>query len=162
MVPDYDQRPKAKPAEQRPADVLDTITEHLSAYGEGGRRMPEPMPLVPREAAQWFIRLMGDPYSHERPRRAPLAGSQGHRWILPYHERLLAALRVFLTLTTKERQFVVEATEYGCRWRGEPIDMYRLVCEETIKYRGISSEEQRKYCKEKVVAVKRIKKEKSI
>ena len=71
----------------------------------------------------------------------------GERWDWPYLVRVVTNLQRFLALSVEDRETVVKAREYGVYWRGEDMNMLRLIGKETKRMREMGVEAYRNEAK---------------
>ena len=98
------------------------------------------------EAARWWIREMQRPPSiTEKPRRIECVGG-GKRWYMPYTERILAALRIYVELPDDDRDLIAACAAEKIWWNGDEIrgkdgkpGVFIKIYEETIRLREAGS-----------------------
>ena len=113
-------------------DIPPNAADHLIAhvilpYLRKHPRLPEPLPIRPEEAADWWLSQMQDPEQPHETYRAAVAatgGAGGTRWETGYANRCAQAMRRFLyALTDEQRQAVVKVVQSGTSYRGDDWDL---------------------------------------
>ena len=129
----------------RPPTIEESLCLVISArMARGG--LPSEMPLVPIEAAGWWMTMQEKPGSFDSPRRVPLMGGDGYRWECPYHRRLEYTLRKFMDMPPKDRRVIVAAREDGVYWRGDDMRFFVSLIGETTRMREMGIEHYRAEC----------------
>jgi len=123
---------KSSSDEDRPfqSNKCPTPEEVIAHYlANTKRRVPEGMPVDGFQAARWWMarQAPGDPFSEA----ATPPVKKGGEWATPYHDRLLYTLRRFLKLKRVHQIYVIEHIDKGVPWKGDDIDLYITVVEET-------------------------------
>jgi len=91
--------------------------------------MPAQMPGNLDKAIAWWMDLM------PKRKREEIVQQTTYGEIDPYMSRLVSTLCAFLELTPQDRTFVIAAIEDGVEWRGDRIDAFRVVYQETMEAR---------------------------
>lgn len=63
----------------------------------------------------------------------------------PYANRIIFLARVFLRLDDRGQRYVKRASLAHIWWRGDDIQNFRLIVEETLDYRQLNPDEKKKY-----------------
>jgi hypothetical protein len=114
----------------------EVIADYLS---QTKLRVPDGMPSDGFQAARWWMarQAPGDPFSEA----ATPPPKKGGDWATPYHDRLVYTLRKFLKLKRVHQVYVIEHIENGVPWRGDDIDFYIKIVEETTVMRSCDKEQ---------------------
>jgi len=98
--------------------------------------------------ASRFIQQIAAPIDKrfERPHRASVIGGRdAQRWVEPYRDRLIHSAQVFAKLSQADRELVAACCEEGTRWRGEPVQQFVRITEETVKMRQVGVQQYSKH-----------------
>lgn len=105
----------------------------LAGIFEKHRKKSDIIPPRPYDAAHWWM-------DHQEPPKEPgermeqITTSGGKTgWRTPYIDRVVASLRVFLGFNDPQRAFVIDKVKRGIPWRGDSIQSFAKICEETEK-----------------------------
>ena len=105
------------------AALVELLLRWMARNGE--RELPAPCPYQPDECAEWWLGKMQEP---AKPSEKPVH----------YMVRVRSALFNLLALTDAERKTVCALViKDHIRWRGEPIEQYIKIAEETERCREI-------------------------
>lgn len=63
----------------------------------------------------------------------------------PYANRVINFARVFLRLNDREKSYIIKTSQAGIWWRGDDIQNFRRIVEETLNYRRLSEPEKEAY-----------------
>jgi len=114
-------------------DVIDEATNIVTQYQH------------PADAGRWIIAKLLEPERpEERSRMTAMTGSSGNRWDYPYRSRVIPCVQKYCTLTPDDRKFIKAAREDGVFWRGDDMDFFHTVYDETMKMREVGIETYRK------------------
>lgn len=101
----------------------------------GGKRRPKMFPVDNLEASNYWRQLMEPPNEHTEAIDWVHTKSGGH-WHAPYIDRMVYTLKRFMAMTHVEQVFIIDGIENkNCPWRGDSIDMYKMILEEEQKMR---------------------------
>ncbi len=114
--------------------------------GHKRKHFPDEVPNDHTAAANWWIRDMQRPASMtEKPRRIDCVGG-GKRWYMPYTERMLAALRIYVELPDDDRNLIIACAADKIWWNGDQIrgnngqpGVFISMYEETLRLRESGS-----------------------
>lgn len=70
----------------------------------------------------------------------------------PYANRLIVHARNFLKLEIMSQRYVVKAAGAKIWWRGDEINNFRRIVEETISFRQLDADEKRQY-RQRIMAI---------
>ena len=87
-----------------------------------------------RNDPEWYLKLLEKHRPEEAPRKVQ-AKSGGFLWQWPYRDRVLFCLRKFKSLPEVEQQTIISARKDKIYWRGDDLDFFMRVIEETEKMR---------------------------
>lgn len=129
---------------KRRLGIEDHLLQLLKLWSHAEKRngrsgaSPEPLPHSFDEAVHAFIKLY-------QPPRQPDEAVQQTTWgeIDPYLTRLKSTFIAFLNLPLDGRRFVRAAIEDGVEWRGDDLDRFARVYEETMRARQMGIEAYR-------------------
>lgn len=92
-----------------------------------------------RNDPEWYLKLLEKHKPEEAPRkvqaRSDKSKSGGSLWQWPYRDRVLFCLRKFKSLPEVEQQTIISARKDKIYWRGDDLDFFMRVIEETEKMR---------------------------
>ncbi len=111
-----------------------TVNEVLIRVLNKSRVKSAHVPVNNFEAAQWWIDIQ-EPADEWRDRPEATSDPKGETvgWKTPYHDRLAYNLRKFLTLPETEKAFVLHHGKNGVPYRGDDINMFKMICAESAK-----------------------------
>ena len=148
----YDKKQEIRSTDEKPETIENRLFDELSKIGLD--RLPE-LPQHMPQAIEYWIKF-NEPYDvyTEKPRLVPVQGKEDKaRWMLPYLDRLVYTLRKFANLTSKDRQIVIAGViEEKVPWRGDDLDFYLKVVDESLKMRKIGVDAYRKEAIKKMKA----------
>jgi len=109
--------------------IRNWLTNHSSIH----------VPDNPYDGANWWIALQ-EPADEYRDRPEQVTNRSGDKtgWITPYHDRVANNLKIFLALTEVHKAFVVAKIKSGIPYRGDDIEMFKMVCAESEKMKANS------------------------
>ena len=96
--------------------------------------IPESMPQNTFEAVKWFVRLFEGQKGGEAVREVRTSKGQKY-WLWPYAERIKRLTRLFFKVDKDFQDTIIAAKEDGMCWRGEDLDFFMRVIDETEKMR---------------------------
>lgn len=111
-----------------PPDVVLMLANIL----RNSKRKPKMFPSDPIAGAHYWINHQ-EPANEEREKIEKRLENGKHFWVTPYHDRVCSTLKTFLWLKNIHQSFVIEAIERGVPWRGDKIEFYQKVIDETEK-----------------------------
>lgn len=115
-----------------PPDPLALCSALLAAHAlRNGGLLPGIMPPAPRGGVAWWLVHQESRGKFEKARQLPVPGKDAQRWEDGYSLRVVQNLRVFLGLTDEKRAYIVSAVHVGIHWRGDEIEMFERIVEET-------------------------------
>ena len=127
-----------------PPPKLDSLLRDVFHNHKG--QWPRLIPREPFEAADAWVRLQEQPTPLDQPQwiskgtpNDPYAGG----WQVPYADRLVNNLRIFLSLAPNDQEFVISKIKAGYPWRGDSMEFYRDVIKNTDIMRGYIDEHGR-------------------
>jgi len=89
--------------------------------------------------ARFFVEEVCAPASlYERPQRMGCVGG-GTRWDFPFLARVTQSLNDYIAMSEQDRHLLHAGLEDGVAWRGEPVNVYVDVVNETEKLRRAGS-----------------------
>ncbi|GAH88277.1 unnamed protein product [marine sediment metagenome] len=92
-------------------------------------------PVDNLEAVNYWRELMEKPNEHTEAVEW-IHTKNGGEWKTPYIDRMVYTLKKFLALSETHQAFIIDGIENkNTPWRGDDIDMYKMVLEETQKMR---------------------------
>ncbi len=98
-------------------------------------RMKHSSQHIPHEylvAANWWIDMQEVASHMEQPTIG--SDSKGNQfWTTPYIDRVVVNFRKFISLSETEKAFVIEKIKKGVPWRGDDMEMFKLICREEEK-----------------------------
>ena len=116
-----------------PIGVLQKI---LRNHSDKNRRRPKMFPNTVREAAQYWLDHQAPPDDHKEAVKEIRVNGDLVAYETPYHDRVARTLKKFLALKEIHQEFIIEAIENGCPWRGDEIWSYKdIVRESEIMHR---------------------------
>lgn len=117
-----------------------TEEELISFLNNSGHKRPAILPSRNIDAANWWMGIIEQPREQERPREVALAGGHGTRWICPYTERAVYTLSKFMSLDDPDQKYIIGARGDNIYWRGDDMEFFRGLYEETMNMRDIGRE----------------------
>lgn len=63
----------------------------------------------------------------------------------PYANRIIYLARCFLKLSEDHQKYIIDAAKQKIWWRGDNIENFRLIVEETVDFRQLSKQEKEVY-----------------
>ena len=117
---------------QRPGKnaVREEVSFILQRYMDsvGQISLPHPMPPNIGAAVDWWIKTMQPQERRDEYARQSRNGG----WHYPYLDRTADTLKRFLRLTIAQKEIVIAAREDGVYWRGDNMDFFMQVVNETM------------------------------
>ena len=109
--------------DQKAPAVVDILAPIFRSYTQK-HGAQDYMPALEYDAAKWWLSIMEKPGPHDYPE--PIFNKFGDlaAWQTPYHDRLLHALRRFLTLETDQQRIIVKCIDAGIPYRGDTYQGY--------------------------------------
>lgn len=104
----------------KPPNPLDVLLAVLSK----AKHKPSMFPSDPTKAAQFWIAHQEPPNEYTEAVRRELRKDGSAYFVTPYHDRIRANLKIFLTHNKIHQVFIIEAIERGIPWRGDRIEMF--------------------------------------
>lgn len=134
-------------------------TADAALFAEMARhKMPSCLPhMIPEAVREW--KSLNEPYDmiRETPRLVTVQGKEkenAQRWACPYNERLIYTFRKFVEMSPKDQKTVLHGIRaMNVPWRGDEIDFYTTVVNETMIMREIGVEDYRKQARGKARSV---------
>lgn len=136
-------RPQSQP-EQRPV-IQHSIEERVSRlFAANVRRLTRALGATPDAMAREFMNLLEQRSEKDEQARS-IAKGEKVRTIDPYADRVLQYARRFIGFTTAEQETVITGMRDGVPWRGDDMEFYLRVVEETEAMRemGVAAYRQR-------------------
>lgn len=115
--------------------------------------IPEQLPLIPMHAALRWVELQEPRKRGENVRYVAVPNGEGQREIDPYVERLRGTLQAFLLADDALRDLVVEGVKEKIYWRGDSMEMFVRIYEETLRMREIGLDAYRAEARQKARGV---------
>lgn len=125
------------------AQIVALVPEH---------KRPTGMPVGPRDAAWWMREHVLDQHHQEE---SPKRHKSGNGWFWPYMDRCIVHARIFLSMPEAEQNYVLAAREDGVPWRGDDMEIFRLVYDETMRMRKMGADAYRAEAVQKLRGVVR-------
>ena len=119
-------------ASRPPPQKLDSALRDVLHNHKG--QWPRMLPREPFEAADLWVSLQEHSTSLEQPTwvsRATLKEPYAGGWQMPYTDRLVNNLRIFLALAPNDQDFVVAKIREGYPWRGDNMEFYCEIIKNT-------------------------------
>ena len=100
------------------------------------------------DAAERFLQLLEPESRRDRPVKISVLGKKdgGYRWAWDYSVHVKDCLRIFLTIPTTDQETIKAAREDNIFWRGDDVDQFMLIIDETMRMRDIGVEQYRVEC----------------
>lgn len=117
-----------KAPEPEKPNTIRVLTEMFDAYKRLSHHAPYGFDNDSRVAARQWVKRQ-EP-QHPTTEQAELIDKRGggQYWKSPYLDRLRLNLLTFLSMNFDDQRFVVNTQdENGIHWRGEPIDVFRVI-----------------------------------
>ena len=114
--------------------------------------------------AKYFWTDVCSPYNrrYEQPHLGPVQGVQNTtRWVEPYAARLWQSLHTYIALSDHDRQTLHAGVADGVQWRGEHMDRYLDICNETAKMKQTNRADYMRDCVKKLNQRKQLAREES-
>lgn len=115
--------------------------------------IPEQLPMIPMHAAMRWIELQEPRKRGENVRYVAVPNGDGQREIDPYVERLRGTLQAFLIADDALRDLVVAGVGDKIYWRGDSMQMFARIYEETLRMREIGLDAYRAEARQKARGV---------
>lgn len=144
MARRYDGKPETPEYETGPPLAVDFLAEQISIAKEEmskrHRKWPAEIPAVANAAAEWWMTKQkpGCPHSERCYQVTAIGG--GNRWECPYHLRISASFRAYISLPDIQRDIIHAALEDGVWWNGDEVmkpdgspGIFIRICDETMK-----------------------------
>jgi len=129
------------------AELLGMIESHRKSTRKA---YPPSVPANPADAVQWFIKLMpGQKHNEAMRERSTLKGRKYWSW--PYADRLKYLVRSFFAADVDLQNLVIAARQDRIEWRGDDLELFAKVIEETESMRNVGIEA---YCKQAIAKMK--------
>lgn len=125
------------------AEVHEILSRHMTA------KRTDVLPEQIGKAVSWWLDFMMEPEGpDERPREInkPQANA-GTAWSYPYARRVIACLRSFIALDENDQQTIKAARKDGVYWRGDSMDTFVRIWDETQRMREVGVADYRKHAK---------------
>jgi len=100
------------------------------------------LPPHPEQAARHWVFLQEKPSSMEAPNIIAKKGG-GSTWNTPYLDRLVNTLNKFLHFGLESQNYIISAHKAGIPWRGDDMDFFKKVVEQTEEMREIGVDKYR-------------------
>ena len=121
--------------EQAGYPTLDTLRADVAEHLRGWKgAAPHYLPTDPAQAAHVWLKVLEGPKDGEQPHRT----AKGWRW--PYADRVVYCLRRYLQLELSGQKTVIAAREDRIAWRGDDIEFFSQVIEQTFAMREVGRE----------------------
>ncbi len=119
---------------------------------QGHVRVPPGAPTDGFQFARWWMALQipGDDFAEAAFQTTNKNGEKV--WETPYHDRLLYTLRKFLKLSKAHQLYIIENTKEGVFWKGDDIDTYIKIVEETKKM----NQDKNQYIEDSIAQMKKV------
>jgi hypothetical protein len=135
----------------RPLTVAEQLAQVIDRW-KGP--LPEQLPAIPMLAAMRWIELQEPRRKRgEDVRYVAIPNGEGQREIDPYVERLRGTLQAFLIADDALRDLVVEGVKEKIYWRGDSMEMFVSIYEETLRMREIGLDAYRAEARQKARGV---------
>jgi len=121
----------------------DTVRADISLLGYLEKYFPDTMkaqPFMHLGPLNYWQRLFEPAKPHEKKNELRNGGLD---W--PYGNRIGFMARAFIQLPQVSREIIITARRDGIFWRGDDIEFFNTVIDETHDYRGLTPEEKAKY-----------------
>lgn len=102
------------------------------------------MPHGPMDAAKWWLTILEREHRSDIPRKVPNMVKAGTHWEWPYRVEACHTLKIFIDSERRLQDFVLAAREDGIFWRGDDLEFFGKVVDETLKMREKGVERYRK------------------
>lgn len=109
------------------------------------------LPPDPLDAARAWLTVIEKPKAGEQPQQYSKGERVFYRW--PYAERAVYCLLRFLTLDERGQRLILAAREDEIFWRGDDLDFFRRVIDETFALRDMGVEAYRADASKKLRAL---------
>ena len=119
-------------------DMGITLPEYLGKYRP---ELLKQKSYMTKEAVSFWTELFEKPGEYESKRLGKTAV------IWPYADRLMYLATKFDGLTNREKDFILRCRDRDIFWRGDDIEFFRKVVDETILYRRLPAEGKEDYRK---------------
>lgn len=139
----YDKTPESPTITNQPETIDQALFAEMAKTN-----IPACLPnMIPDAVKAW--KELNEPYNiaRETPRLVSLQGKEKEnsvRWVCPYNERLIYTYRKFIALASKDQRIVLTGIRDRKVWyRGDDIDFYIEVVNETLNMREIGLDDYR-------------------
>jgi len=103
------------------------------------RSLPEMHGQAPYE---FFSELFEPEGREERKNMVENRHTEREAIVWPYAIRVLGLARKYITMSARERQYIVRCRESEIFWRGDDMDFFRTYVAELLEYKKLSDEEK--------------------
>jgi hypothetical protein len=122
----FDKKQEKIAYESKPPNLIETLASIIGR----ARIKPKMFPTDYRGGAQFWIDRQepANEYAEKVEKREENGKSF---WTTPYYDRVAGNLKLFLAMTPMEQMFIIDGIESGVPWRGDSIEMYKMITVET-------------------------------
>ena len=132
MVKSYNSPQEQPVTSKRPPLAEERIIEVITRIKSRNGRVPEMFPNSPYDIAQFWINHQEGEGERDRPEWIYNTRSDdGGAWQVPYVDRVVSNLKIFIKLNKTEQYFVIKNIDDGYLWRGDSIDLYIEIIKNT-------------------------------
>jgi len=131
------------------SELLAMVESHRNSKK---KHYPDCVPANPIDAVQWFIKLMPGQKYDEALRE--LTSKKGAKyWLWPYADRLKFLVKKFFSVDDELRSLVIAARQDRIEWRGDELEFFVMVIEETEEMHRIGVDAYRKQARPRIRAM---------
>jgi len=127
--------------------TFDDLVDQLARIIKSSKKSVK-LPAQPIEAAERFITIIGNQKPNEKIRLITNVKKNREFYIWPYAENAKYLLTKFLNASFELQTIVIAAREDGIYWRGDELDIFYKIIEETEKMKSMGLVEYKKQAKQ--------------
>ena len=126
--------------------ALRDVEAELNKYINAGRELNDRVPTrSTAEIAQWFLNAVFNPIDKLTEEVNRWQSESGARVSTPYADRVRYLIKKFLHLPADDHGYVLAAAQDGIHWRGDDMDLFHRIVDETLHYLTLNPTEKGRY-----------------
>jgi len=131
----FENKPEKETGSKSIPVLEEILINILQRQRDHGKRRPVMFPIDNLDAVNYWRGLMEPANDHSEDVEW-VHTQKGGEWKTPYIDRMVYTLKKFMGLSNTHQAFIIDGIENkNTPWRGDDIDMYKSILEETQKMR---------------------------